>query len=240
MTQRTFGHLMSRALLVATIFFGANSQAATSDYTYGFFGGLSSFDYRTSSAGSSKNEWGNGVYAGFFGEIPLSSRMYLTPGLSFVQKGTKTTTGSISAEYVETAAMLRWYFWNTNDWRAYLGVGPSYGVLLTSELDQSGTVSDFTRSMARNDFSVQGGLGLEFPLSGTIGMQLGATYSRTLSNTLNSLNSGGIKSHWEGAYAFASWRFKSNQSTAVTVHDRAEEYLKFKNASPASKNDGLY
>ncbi len=118
------------------------------------------------------------------------------------------------------------------------GGGPAYGVLMNASTNTSaGLVSDDTKLLARNELSVQGGLGFEFPLSSQTGMQVGFTYSRGLSNNLNVESAGGLRGHWQGFYAFTGLRFK-NTVEVSSARERAEEYLRFKNSgtSPSSES----
>lgn len=217
---------------------GLGAYGNSSDWSYGFVGGLSSFNQLQNISNGTTTNSENGVYAGFFGEIELAPSLFLSPGAHYVQKGARTDTSASTVNYIEASGQFRWYLTNSNSFRAYLGGGPAYGVLMNASTNTSaGLVSDDTKLLARNELSVQGGLGFEFPLSSQTGMQVGFTYSRGLSNNLNVESAGGLRGHWQGFYAFTGLRFK-NTVEVSSARERAEEYLRFKNSgtSPSSES----
>lgn len=229
---------MNRNLIAFfTLVLGAIAYGNSADWSYGFVGGLSSFNQLKNTTNSSTTDSENGVYAGFFGEIELFPSLVLSPGAHYVQKGARTSGSSTSVNYIEASGMFRWYFANSKSFRAYLGGGPAYGVLMSAETTaSSGLITNDSKLLARNELSVLGGLGFEFPLSDQTGMQIGFTYSRGLSNNLNPETAGSYKGNWQGFYVFTGLRFK-NSVEVVSARDRAEEYLRFKNSGASQSNE---
>jgi len=241
------GHIKERLVLTFSFFvclIAAGSAWGTqSESSFGVSGGVSSFNYFIDGVDREGISAGKGVYVGFFAEVPISGSLYLVPSAYHTTKvSTRPDTVnfaegiSTSSSYVETSAHVRWYFWDSSSWRAYIGAGPAYGIVLSAEESQGGNKTDISRTLARNDFSAQLGLGLEFPFSSNIGMQISFTGSKTFTNNLAPSSSRAPETHWEGAYLFASWRFKPTQQQGFSAKERAEEYLRRKNSDPAQPN----
>jgi len=220
-------------LFLTTIGFSAQRENS-----YGFVGGMSSFNQSIkNSAGvvddSATSELG--LYVGVYGERYLSPSWVLSPGIYYSQKGAKNTTASRRANYLETSAMLRWYFADGTRWRSYLGVGGGFGVLLSAEdVTNSGVLANKFSLFSKNELSAQAGWGLEFPVSAETGVQLGITYSRSVTSFLDPTTVGGDKGTWSGFYGFVALRFRS-QKESITTEDRARDYLRWKNANSEEK-----
>jgi hypothetical protein len=214
-------------LSMATIGFSVQQ-----DNSYGFVGGMSTFNQSIkNSAGvvddSTSSELG--LYVGVYGEKYLSPSWVLTPGIYFSQKGARNSAASRRANYLETSALLRWYFLDGAKWRSYLGFGGGFGVLLSAEdVTSAGVLADKFTFFSKNELSAQAGWGLEFPVADDTGMQLGITYSRSVTSFLDPTTVGGDKGTWSGFYGFVALRFKS-QKESITTEDRARDYLRWKN-----------
>ncbi|MFM8269802.1 MAG: outer membrane beta-barrel protein [Pseudomonadota bacterium] len=227
-----------RANVLAFVLLLLNSIgfSALPDSSYGFVGGMSSFNQIIkNSAGAVDDSYSSdlGLYLGVFGERYLSSSWVLSPGIYFSQKGAKDNSGSRRANYLETSALLRWYFSDGPRLRSYFGFGGAFGILMSAEdAPNSGGPIDKAGSFSRNELSAQLGWGIEFPVAEDTGMQVGLTYSRSLTNFLNpaAAGVGGNQGTWNGFYGFVALRFKS-QKESNTVEDRARDYLKYKKSS---------
>jgi len=196
--------------------------------TFGVAGGLTSFNQLQSNAeGAIQTDSTStlGMFAGVFGEMPLSKGLVFSPGVFLSQKGAENSIARLKVNYLETSAQLKWYFVDGFDFRMYLGGGFGFGILMAAEtLQSNGTVTDQFSGLAKNELSGQGGLGLEFSLSKDTAMQLGFSYVRGLSShTSNALISG----KWEGFYAFTGFRFKGERESN-TPEKRARDYVDFK------------
>ncbi|NBX75425.1 MAG: hypothetical protein EBQ92_02640 [Proteobacteria bacterium] len=228
--------MTTKLLVLVLLSISAIGLASKPENSYGFVGGMSSFNQLIkSSAGvvddSTSSELG--LYVGVYGEKYLSPSWVLTPGIYFSQKGAKTGAASRRANYLETSALLRWYFLDGSKWRSYLGFGGGFGVLLSAEdVTNAGVLADKFSFFSKNELSAQVGWGLEFPVSSDTGMQLGITYSRSMTSFLDPTTVGGDKGTWNGFYGFVALRFKS-QKESITTEDRARDYLRWKNGQSA-------
>lgn len=206
--------------------------------SYGFVGGMSAFNQTIKhSTGAIDDSTSSelGLHIGVFGERYLSPSWVLTPGIYFSQKGAKNNSASRRANYLETSALLRWYWLNGNKWRSYLGFGGGFGVLLSAEdLTNTGVQTDKFVYFSKNELSAQLGWGLEFPIADDTGMQIGLTYSRSLTNFLDPTTVGGDRGTWSGFYGFVALRFKM-QTESISTEERAMDYLRWKNSNPSSQ-----
>lgn len=219
-------------LLLSTL----SLAALSSDGNYAIAGGVSVFNQSLSNSSAQGNS-SVGAYVGSFGDVRLSSSLYLTPGIWFVQKGVQDSSSSTRASYLETTALLKTYLFDRSQSRFYLAGGGGLGVLLDASSVSSGGVStDLGGSMMRNELSAQLGLGYETSVGEETDMILGATYSRGLTNNLDVAQSGGVEGKWSGIYAFLALRFHPTQESN-TPEDRAMDYLKWKNGSKTSSSD---
>jgi len=233
-----------KGCLLGFLCFSLPFQKALADNTYGFSLGATYLNYAVDGIDRSSLNRGTGIYAGFFGEVPLAGSLYWVPGIFYAKKigagpvpVTLVDSISTSANFIEITGNVRWYFWNSPNWRSYLSVGPGFGILLSANQNLAGVDTEITNSMARNDLSYQLGFGLEFPFSSTVGMQLGFSYFKTFTNNLDSKTGSNSESHWEGFYGVASWRFKNNIQEIVTERERAEEYLRYKKSNWNSREN---
>jgi len=176
---------------------------------------------------------------GVLGDIQLSSSLYLTPGIWFVQKGVQDSGSSTRANYLETNALLKTYLADNANWRFYLAGGAGFGVLLgATSVSSGGASTDLSDSMMRNELSAQLGLGYETSVGAETDMIFGLNYNRGLTNNLDVTKSGGVEGKWSGLYAFVAFRFHSSQES-TTPEERAMDYLKWKNSSKNSSNDSV-
>jgi hypothetical protein len=201
------------------------------DNSYGFVGGMSAFNYsikHSSGLVDESESTGLGLYVGVFGERYLSSSWVFSPGIYLSQKGGKTASSTGHASYLETSALLRYYFFDKPRWRSYLGFGGAFGVLLSAEdMTNSGLATDQFSSFNKNELSAQLGLGFEFPFADETGMQVGLTYSRGLTSYLDPTKVSGDKGTWNGFYAFVALRLKPEKGES-SAQDRAYDYLRSK------------
>jgi len=210
--------------------------ALSPERNYAFAGGVSVFNQNLSSSSGQGNS-SVGAYVGSFGDIQLSSSLYLAPGIWFVQKGVQDSSSSTRASYLETTALLKTYLVDRPQSRFYLAGGGGLGVLLEASTVSSGGVStDLANSMMRNELSAQLGVGYETSVGEETDMILGVSYSRGLTNNLDLTKSGGVEGKWSGFYAFVALRFHPTQESN-TPEDRAMEYLKWKNGGKNSSHD---
>lgn len=214
--------------------------SSTEENNYGFVGGVSTFNNsirKASGAIDDSTSYDSGLYVGVFGERNLSPSLVLAPGVYLSQKGAKNSFASRRANYLEASASLRWYFLNESNWRSYFGFGGGFGILLSAEdANVNGVTVDMYKSLSKNELSVQGGWGLEFPVGTDTGMQIGLTYSRSLTNFLDPGQMGGDRGTWSGLYSFLALRFKS-QVESNDPESRAREYLRWKNNSTNSSGE---
>lgn len=220
------------------LFMSSMGWSVSEDGSYGFVGGVSVFNQSIKSSSGAINNSSSfdiGYHVGVFGEFFLARALALTPGVYLSQKGARANNASRQASYLETAALLRWYFADSSTWRSYLGFGSSFGILLSAQdTTNTGIQSDKFRFFSKNDLSAQVGWGLEFPVSSGTGMQIGLTYSRSLTTFIDPGAVGGDKGTWSGFYGFLALRFKS-QVDYQTPEERARDYLRFRGARPPEK-----
>lgn len=223
---------MRHNILVLIFFFVSTvGLSAEPQSSYGFVGGMSVFNQSIKHSSGSLDSGTSsdlGLYVGVFGERPLSASWVLTPGIYLSQKGSKNSLASRRANYLETSALLRWYFLNGAKWRSYFGFGGGFGVLLSAEdLTNTGVSTDKFGYFSKNELSAQLGWGLEFPIANETGMQLGITYSRSITNYLDPTSVAGDRGTWSGFYGFLALRFRS-QKESISSEDRALDYLRWK------------
>jgi len=222
--------------LMTSLGFSTNEEAS-----FSFLGGFSTFNQilkKPSGAFDDNTTNDFGLYVGVYGERYLSPSWSLTPGIYLSQKNTKLKSDDAfrKATYLEASSLLRWYFVDNGNWRSYFGVGGGFGILLSVEDSSAdGTSAEMKGAFSKNELSFQGGWGIEFPVGAETGLQLGITYSRSLTNFLDPGLSQGDRGTWSGFYSFAALRFK-NRVESNNPEERARDYLRWKNSGSSYKS----
>lgn len=196
--------------------------------TFGVIAGITSFNQSLSNESGlveTDSSQLTGIFSGVFGEVPLKGSLFLSPGISFSQKGIENSSTKFKVSYLEMSGQLRWFFINTNDFRVYLGSGLGFGTLLSAdEIGASGISTDQFGLIEKNELSWQGSLGLELSLSNETALQLGFSYVQGLSNHLSN---SAVVGKWQGIYLTTGLRFKDVASDS-SPEERARDYIKFK------------
>jgi hypothetical protein len=123
-------------------------------------------------------------------DLPLGAHITLSPGVRFVQKGTKSqfsldVTGTINStltnNYLEVPVYLKYALLNSGT-RFSILLGPSFGHLLSSKavgtVEKQGPFDvDVKQDYKPNDLSLDGGLELQTPITRTISIVGSVTYS---------------------------------------------------------------
>lgn len=123
-------------------------------------------------------------------DLPLGSRVSISPGLRFVQKGTKSdwalwVTGRVQTtltnNYLELPIYAKYSLLSTET-RLSILLGPSLGYLLSSQTSGStqyyGPFShDVKEDYKRYDLSLDAGFEIQTPVNHTISLVGAATYS---------------------------------------------------------------
>jgi len=216
--------------IIVLFFVSSQVFAVQEKDTFAVAGGFTSFNQRLSNSnGSIESDSGTteGMYTGVFGEMPWKPRLYFCPGIFLSQKGTSDTTATFKASYLETSGILKWYFVDESNFRAFLGAGLGFGILISAEqVGTNGSWSDTFGLQRKNELSGQGGLGFEFSIAKDTALQFGGSYVRSITDNLER-NVQGLSGRWEGFYGFAALRFKTEREDN-SPEKRARDYINFR------------
>lgn len=195
---------MKTNILVLSIFFFALSASAADkarkgevSLIPGFELGLN-FANATVTSPTTNVSSRTGLIFGGNLEVGLTENFFVQPGIRYIQKGAEsvstvagsTVTTAFNFDYLEFPVLAKAKLAD-GDFKPFAFFGPSFGVLLSANLDSTAnsrtTSTNISSNTENTDFSLLFGVGGEYPLNKTmdltasIGFSLGLTDVNTTS-----------------------------------------------------------
>jgi hypothetical protein len=161
-------------LIVLFLVFGFSSVYAQNEVNLGVIGGLNISDAKIEDnegddpKTKSQNEFGTGILA----EIALSDNVTFGANILYIRKGVKVgpvdddVIFDVWADYIEIPLYFKFSY--GTDIRPYALIGPSLGLILSSEVDvEFGGINftgDFKEVLKTSEFSIVFGAGIDAPI----------------------------------------------------------------------------
>jgi opacity protein-like surface antigen len=159
-------------------------------------------DYNPYGRFVSKSEGGTKFWGSMLVEFKISDMFYIQPEFNFLTKGAKIDFMYHNPEIVDTDGRTRYTVnysyeipinilakFNISNFTPFIFAGPSFSFLseakLTSPEFGLDNDIDVSNSFTKNEFSINFGGGVEFPLSKSIDLFVMARYSLGITNIIN-------------------------------------------------------
>ena len=141
-------------------------------------------------------------FGGILAEFKISDMFYIQPEFNFLTKGAKIDFMYHNPEIVDADGRTRYTVnysyeipinilakFNISNFTPFIFAGPSFSFLSEAKLTSPEFVSDndidVSNSFTKNDFSINFGGGIEFPILNSIDLFVMARYSLGLTNLIN-------------------------------------------------------
>jgi hypothetical protein len=175
-----------RPFILAIVFGTAVATAAAAQVNIGLTGGVNFASVSGSDVSSfnlsSDNGWAGGAYL----NLSLGSKLAVEGQLLYSQQGVKNDTLSVSQDYVQFPALLKYYFGSGGP-RVNIFAGPAVGWSTSCSVDVTSVSADCDTSNIGNPSSTVWsgiiGLGVQF---GRLGLE--AHYQTGFSDAIENIN----------------------------------------------------
>lgn len=126
-----------------------------------------------------------GIFVAAGTAFPLSEKLFVSPYVGYVQKGTEFDDGtSGSYDYIEIPVFLGTQIPLNERWSLGISAGPQ--VAFNVRCDEDGYDCSQYEDFKRTEFGVIGGVGVGFPLSEAHVLSFGGTYDLGLTDVFSS------------------------------------------------------